>query len=365
MLLPALLLACAPLLPPPQAPPGFSDAEVQRAWDALEPGVKKELAGWFRQEAKWLGTFQQGLIDFVLASESQDPGFWPIAEPGPFYEPEVHAPGQPIRRKPLPESSRQVEKLRKQFFYRVPERRLDSAWAYDWTTGELRRTQRLDDPDRLFRNALHGFPPDLDLAEALVVRALDRGEERKALTAFAHAYTDREGHVFTGLTLYDAWASASNMEMPDVDILGVYHDLVGDWSRYKAPIPTAAHDELYEKIGELFADAHHYRGLRTALARCYLTGLPVLRDGYDGSRERFHALWDEKESTPAKLAEALPDAKGWERFLEGWVKKCDGSKELLQKGERRRDALHADGQRVRAKLIEILVTAEVLGKQKE
>lgn len=364
MWLPHLLLACAPLLPVTSPAEEPSDAEVQRAWDALDLARKKELVEWFRQEAKRLGTFQQGLIDFVLASESQDPGFWPIAEPAPFYEPEVHTPGQPIARKPLPESSRQVEKLRKQFFYRVPERRLDSAWAFDWTTGELRRTQRLDDPDRLFRNALKGFPPDLDLAEALVERALDRGEQRRALTAFAHAYTDREGRVFTGLTLYDAWASASNMEMPDVDVLGIYHDLVGDWNRYEAPIPTAAHDELYEKIGELFAGAHHYRGLRTALARCYLTGYPVLRDGYDANRERFQALWDEHESTPAKLAEALPDAKQWERFLASWVKKHDGSKELSQKGVRRRDALQADGQRVRAKLIEVLVAAEVLGKQR-
>ena len=360
MLLPHLLLACAPLLPALHPQEGPTDEEVQRAWDALDVEVKHEIAEWFRQEAKWLGTFQQGLVDFVLESQEQDSGLWPIAEAAPWYDPAIHAPGQPIRRKALLESSPRVEKRRKEFFFRVPERRLDSAWIYHYPSGELRRTQRLDDPDRLFRNALRGFPPDLDLAEALVEQQLDGGEQRKTLTAFDHAYTDRTGHVYTGLTLYDAWASASNMEMPDVDILGVYHDLTDDWRRYVAPVPTSKHDALYEKIGELFAKAHHYRGLRHAMARCFLTGYPALRDGYDANRDRFHSLWNDLDSTPDKMAKKLPDAKKWQRFLESWVKKVDRSKKLRESGERRRDTLHHDGLRVRAKLIEVLRAAGAL-----
>jgi hypothetical protein len=353
-----LLLACVSLFPAAQETP--TDAEVEKAWEALEPEQKKEIAEWFRQEAKWLRTFQQGLIDYVLANQTQDPGLYPIAEPPTSYDPLVHAPRQPIRRKPLLESSAAVRKKREQFFFRVPERKLDSAWIHDYASGEVRRTQRLDDPDRICHNALRGFPPDLDLAEALVEMQLDRGEEREALTAFAHSYTDRQGRVFGELTLYDAWASASDMEMPDVDSLGVYHDLVGDSKRYVAPVPASRHDALYEKIGELFADAHHYRGLRHAMAMCYLTGYPSLRDGYGANLERLHSLWDDQESTPAKMKETLPSSKKWERFLDSWAKKVDRSKERKKKGEERRDTLHADGQRVRAKWIEVMRAAGAL-----
>ena len=136
----------------------------------------------------------------------------------------THAPAQPIPRKSLAADSRRVKKKREEFFFRVPDRKLDSAWVYDYAARELRRTQELDDPDRIFRNGLAGFPPDLDLAEALVEMALDDGAEQDKARAFGHAYTDRTGNVFTGLTLYDAWASGSNMEMPDIDNLGILHD---------------------------------------------------------------------------------------------------------------------------------------------
>ena len=48
-----------------------------------------------------------------------------------------------------------------------------------------------------------------------------RAEERSALAAFGPAYTDRNGNVYPGVTLYDAWASGPEIEMPDVDVLGV------------------------------------------------------------------------------------------------------------------------------------------------
>jgi signal transduction histidine kinase len=70
----------------------------------------------------------------------------------------------------------------------------------------VRRVVRLRDPDdaaALFENALAGAPPDTDLVEAYVERALDDGAQQAALAAVAHAYTDRDGNVYEGLTLYD------------------------------------------------------------------------------------------------------------------------------------------------------------------
>jgi hypothetical protein len=337
---------------------------VLAVWEKLEPDVRVEIVEWFRSEVVWLDTFQNKLLRFVLDDQPRDPGTWPIAEPAPCFDPATHAPAQPIPRKPLSESGAEVRKKREEFFYRVPERKLDSAWTYDYAARELRRTQRLDDPERIFRNALKGFPPDLDLAEALVEMALDDGAEQQCAAAFAHAYTDRLGNVFTGLTLYDAWASGSNMEMPDIDNLGVIHDLLDEWKKYKAPVPTGKQKRLYDEVGELFLAIHRQRGLRHALAMAFLTGYPALRDNYGANLERFHALWDTHESTPEKLRAALPAAKDWQSFLEKWIAKHDRSKALGEAGLKRRDALHNDGLWVRKTLVDILIRAELLPPQK-
>jgi hypothetical protein len=354
LLAPLALLALAL---PSTAQELATDEAALAAWTKLTDPEKLDVIEWYRSEVVYLPTFQNQLLAFVLENQPRDPGLWPLAEPAPWYDPATHAPAQPIARKPLSRSSKELEKKREEFFFRVPERKLDSAWVYDYSARELRRTQRLDDSDRIFANALAGFPPDLDLAEALVELALDRGEEQARLTAFGHAYTDRTGKVFTGLTLYDAWASGANMEMPDIDTLGIVHDLEDDWKSYVAPVPGPKQRPLYDRVGELFLPAHRHRGLRHAMALAYLTGYPNLRDGYGPNLDRLHALWDECASTPATLAERLPVAAKWQGFLEDWIEEVDGSAELAAKGVARRDTLYRDSLWVRKKLLEVMIQA--------
>jgi hypothetical protein len=330
-----------------------TDTEMRLAWRHLEPAQRADLIEWFRAEAGWLDTFQVKLVRFVIDQEQRDPGTWPGQVSPPIYDPLVHAPAQPIPRKPMPAGSA-AKRAREAFFEGVPERRLRSTWVYDYADRTLRHAPDIEDPERIFENALAGFPPDLDLAEALVERALDDGSQREVLAAFAHAYSDRSGTVIPGVTLYDAWSSGKNMEMPDVECLGILHDLTDDWRSFKAPVPESKHKKLYDKIGKLFVPARHHRGLRNALARSYLIGTPVLRDGYQESLDRFHALWEQKSSTPSSMFEALPDADDWEGFLEDLVKACRKDKELREGGERRRAALDADSARVRALLVRLM-----------
>ena len=120
-------------------------------------------------------------------------------------------------------------------------------------TGEFRSAQHV------FELALAGYAPQADLAVALLEQALDRGEQQLALGAFGHAYTDREGRVFPGLTLYDAWSSGLEIEMPDVDNLGIVHAVTGQRGRWVAPVPASEHDELYALVGELYTDATHIK----------------------------------------------------------------------------------------------------------
>jgi len=339
-----------------------TDTELRVAWRHLEPAQRADLIEWFRAEAEWLETFQVKLVRFVLEQEPRDPGTWPEQIPAPTYDPTVHAPAQPIPRKLMPPGSA-AKRAREAFFDGVPDRRLRSAWIYDYADRTLRHAPDLEDPERIFENAIAGFPPNLDLAEALVERALDDGSQREVLAAFAHAYSDRAGTVIPGVTLYDAWSSGKNMEMPDVECLGILHDLTDDWRSFKAPVPDSKHKKLYDKIGKLFVPARHHRGLRNALARSYVIGTPVLRDGYQESLDRFHALWEQKSSTPSSMFEALPDADDWEGFLEDLVKTCRKDKELREAGERRRTALDADSARVRALIVRLMREGGHLGSK--
>jgi hypothetical protein len=361
-----LPLVLAPAVPAARAIPAGAahvgdptDTEIRAAWRRLEPAQRTDLIEWFRAEAEWLDTFQVKLVRFVIEREERDPGTWPDQIAPPIYDPTVHAPAQPIARKLMPLGP-SADRARAAFFSGVPERRLRSAWTYDYADRTLRRGPDHEDPERIFENALAGFPPRLDLAEALVERALDDGSQREVLAAFAHAYSDRAGTVIPGVTLYDAWSSGKNMEMPDVECLGILHDLTDDWRSYKAPVPDSKHKKLYDKIGKLFVPARHHRGLRNALARCFLIGTPVLRDGYQESLDRFHALWEQKSSTPSAMFEALPPADEWEDFLSGLVKACRSDKALREGGERRRAALDADGAQVKALLIRLMREAGYL-----
>jgi hypothetical protein len=253
-----------------------------------------------------------------------------------------------------------VKKLRERFFARVPEPELDGIWVYDYGARELRRHGAPDELERIFENALAGFAPELDLATALVELQLDDGAQQKALAAFDHAYADRDGKVFAGISLYDAHCSGIEIEMPDVDTLGIVHDVLGDWKTWKAPVREQ--DSLYARIGELFQDARRHRGLRHALAQTYLVGAPSLRDGYGANLDALHALWESAASMPAELLPRLPDAKGWEAFLDGWLARCDAEPELLRAGVRRRAVLESDAAAVRAALARVMQAATASDK---
>jgi hypothetical protein len=338
-----------------QAP--VTDEAVRAAWDKLEDGDKKEIVEWFSAEAQYLDTFQNRLLAFALAKPERDMFQWPQLERSTWFDPETHAAVQPIPRKWVAAGSSTAKKLRERVFRKIPERRLDSAWVYDYTTREPRRVKDLEDPERLFANALAGFPPNLDYAEVLIERLLDDGSLKKELTVFAHAYTDRVGNAFAGVTLYDVWGATVEMEMPDIDCLGVVHELLDDWKTWKAPV--SKQKSLYAKIETLYLPARNHRALRHALARSFLTGDAVLRDNYQLNLDLFHAVWEANNSTPSKLAEELPTPKDWAKWLEGWGKKTSGKPksvafERWQKGQGRKQTLISDSARVRATLVRIM-----------
>ena len=205
---------------------------------------RRDVTDWFQLELSYLETFQLGLIRFLIKDSGVDAGLWPELEPSTWFDPAVHAPAQPIARKLLDPESAQAQEARELFLASVPERLLDSAWVYDWRVGEPRRVADDRDPERIFANGLLGYPPDLDYAEALVLARLDRPELRTRLVAFEQLYTDRGGRAYPGVTLYEAWNSGADMEMPDVDTLGIIHTVLDDWDTWRGHVTAAGFAEL-------------------------------------------------------------------------------------------------------------------------
>ena len=355
LLLAAGLLAPLAAAPLQDAAADPTDDELRTAWRALEPSDREEVAAWFTAEAGRMDTFQAGLMRHVYRSLETDRYAWPEApERPPTYDPETHAPAQPIPRRFLDPDSRSVRAWTEEVFARNPPRRLASGWRYDYGARTVQRLAPIEDPERIFENGLAGFPPDLDLVEALVEQALDDGSQQAAHAAFGHAYADRDGRAYPGVTLYDALGSGLEIEMPDVECLGVVHDLLDDWDTWVAPVSPFQHDELYERIGALWLPASRHRELRRALARVYLSGDPALDGAWSLSLERLHAYWERASSDPAKLAAELPDTEEWEDWLREEGRAVDRDRKLRAAADVRRRTLAGDAVRVRATLVWVM-----------
>lgn len=332
------------------------DGEVRAAWRDQPPEDREEIARWFVAECQRLDTFQAVLMRYLIDQLERDRYAWDEApERAPLYDAAKHAPGQPIERTWLPEDSPKVAAWQERVLSGVPERRLRIAWRYDWGTGEVVRVGPEFDAHRIFQNGLAGIPPDLDLAEALVERMLDDGRLREVHAAFGHGYADRRGKAYPGVTLYDVWCAGVHMEMPDVECLGIVHDVLDDWKTWKAPIPASRHDQLYGRLGEIFQSARRHRGMRTALARSYLQATPVMRDGYGPSIDRLHGLWELHESDPEALAKALPEEdEEWEEWWANLYFRIDKVVEVVEKARVRRRTLESNAGRVRGVLVAVM-----------
>lgn len=335
----ALFAAPQEAAPDPFAP--YGETRVREVFAERSEKDQKRLVGYLTFDLSHQESFTLTCLRHALTLADRDPGLYSDASETPHFDPRSLAPGQPIPRKPLDLESRTYRSFASQLERPRPARRYRAAWAYDWQLREPVRLEDPDDPVRHFENACAGFPPQLDLAEALVLQALDDGSQIEALTAFGHSYTDRSGGVYPGITLYDAWSSGVEMEMPDVDVLGLATALLPKLEkRWVAPIPNSEHKSLYGQLFERFTPAKQHRGLRESFARTYLQSRPVLYDGFTAAHyDPLHGFWELHASTPAALKEELPSTKKWEKFLGDLVKDTGRSKDRQQGAVNRRVAL--------------------------
>lgn len=327
-----------------------ADARLREAFARLSEAKQVEAIEYLRAELSYGSGLRGLLVEHVKRSSDVDPGFYPLLSPKEPFDPAIHAPAQPIPRRALASDADLLVAMREQVFGTRDRSAALLDWDYDWSVGEPRRLVERASAAEVFENVLRGYHPDHGLIRALLLARLDDGSERAQLAAFARPYTDREGNVYAGITLYDAWRSGTEIEMPDVDTLGIVHDVLDEWTRWVAPVPTRAQDPLYDAIGELFVQARRFRGLREALAEVYLAAAPPSLDGYRDSDLRFHALWDVESSDPAQLAQRLRASTGWAEFLEAWLLECQRDPALYERGRMRAGAMAQDAATAKALL---------------
>lgn len=314
-----------------------TDEELLEAWGALSVVQRDVALAAFRRRLTELDTQQMRCVRAVLAKTAPNV---PKAGELDFFDPKVHAPSQPIARKRLSSTDGRVKRLVKDVRKQPDPRAPVLVCDYDWGSGRVVRNGDRDDRETIFQNALRGVPPDADLARALVLKALDHPDERKLQGAFSHAYTDREGNVYP-LSLFEMWATGETIEMPDVDTLGIVHEVLDEWRRWSAPVDAAEHGSLYKVIGELFLTCKRSRELRQVLADLYFLPSTTLA-GYEKQLLNLQALLASVDSDVARLAPLLPDGKKWESFLTELVARCQKDYKLFGLGRRRASQLRLD-----------------------
>jgi hypothetical protein len=356
-------LAAAVLLVQTPDPAVEHDARARAGFARLSEAKQAEAIEYLRAELSYEKGLRGLLVEHVMKASEVDPGFYPLRAATEPFDPALHASAQPIPRKLLAGDAPLAKAMAEKVFGPADRSAALLDWDYDWGAGEPRRLVVRAPASEVFENLLRGYHPDFGLVRALVLARIDDASERRTLAAFARPYTDREGNVYPGISLYDAWRSGVEIEMPDVDTLGIVHEVLDDWVRWSAPVPPRAQDPLYDAIGELFVRARRFRGLREALAEVYLAAAPPSRDGYRDSDLRFHALWDVCGSDPAALARRLDASEGWSQFLEDWLLECQRDPSLYERGRTRQAVLAEDAARAKALLERILTELGAFGAQ--
>jgi hypothetical protein len=297
----AAALLAAPVLAVRQAQ---DPAAMQKRFDALPP--PRQLAVLAAIEGKLRASDDPAMQRIAaLAQQARDPA--PL-RPRTFHDPKVFAPVAPARSL-VPADAPQYAAVRSDFPAVQPLRDFAPTILYDWAEGTPARAARLPTPSQRFANLCAGYHPDADAAIAAALVWLDRDADQRPLAHWCEQlYADRDGHVFTAITLYDAWYSRRTVEVPDVDAIAFARTILHT-EAYVSPIPDGARrDRLYRQIHEGFSRHRAYRTLCEAAAAAFVNITPALDPTYLPLVDRMHLLWGLCGYDVARFAQKLTAA---------------------------------------------------------
>ncbi|HEU4419376.1 MAG TPA: hypothetical protein VFT55_10585 [Planctomycetota bacterium] len=236
-----------------------------------------------------------------IQSAQQGKAAYPVASQPVWFDEGIFAMGAAARSLVGPDSEthRRMTRGMRPFEF-LPD--LIAAVHYDWRQGvAVRRPTDLTD-DECFANYAHGYTHGTDHKVAQVLAALDKDPlQRRLGTYFEHLYADRNGAVFAGVSLFDAWRAGTTLEMPDTDAIAFAQLVLGTQS-FVAPLPeNRRRDRLYDKMSEGFSAHRDYRTLRLAIAASFVAAEPKLDPTYQPLVARCHWLWQKHELDLGKV----------------------------------------------------------------
>jgi len=228
-------------------------------------------------------------------------------------------------------------------------------WRYDYEPATRRIVVLEPESDKLseLTQLLQGGLPDEDLARAVLLSQFEvEGTLLAETEFFAHAYSDRDGNAYEGLSLAEVWSSSVELEVPDVDalayIMKVWHD-----PTVKPPLSQADHNKWYPRMGESLARVRHRKQLTRALAEVWFDGRPALRDGYEASIDLMHALIARSGENATRISEGLD--RDERLYLDRGLKAIVGLGEAgWNAGNERRDSLLAGREEIRQAVLGVL-----------
>jgi hypothetical protein len=297
-----------------------------------------------RAMERHLQRLDDALLVGVLDLE-RDLSRYPQQPPRTWFAPSEYAPVAAPRRllgKGTAAHTRATAGMRPLAF--LPD--LATAVVYDWQLGKaVRYGADLRDADR-FANYVRGYAPGADHAVARLLERFDGDPEQRALAGyFEHLYADRDGGVYAGVTLFEAWHAGALVEMPDVDVIAFARRVLGDGS-FTAPLPAnRRREQLYERIHAAFAAHREYRSLRLAAAAAFVAADPGLDEAYAPLVRRCHWLWVQTAGDPEAFAARLAAAADRAAFLREIDAAIRSSPEVV---EQRQQALRGTGDYLRA-----------------
>lgn len=212
--------------------------------------------------------------------------------------------------------------------------------VFDWNTGKAALAPHQPTDDERFANLARGYLPGSDQAVAQILQALVGDPALHPSTPFfEHLYADRDGHVFAGVRLYDAWYSGKLVEVPDVEAIAFARKLLHT-EAFASPIPADRRRErLYKQIQDHALQERKFRTLRQAAAAAFVTAAPKIDPVYQPLVDRFHYLWPSLDYDVSAMAKRLAASKDREELLEGLDQQLEGDRDAWQLRETHRQQL--------------------------
>ncbi len=254
-----------------------------------------------------IAAIEDATLQRIAAYGDANEAFPPMRE-RVHHEPSEFAPVAPKRQRIARDDAR-TKKVRVEFPHVRLLRDLAPSVAYDWLHGEAALAPvPLTVRDR-FANLCAGYPPTADRAVAKLLAVLDRDADQREIANWSeHAYADRDGRVFDGITLYEAWYSGRTVEVPDVDAIAFARRIL-ETEAFVSPIPDGKRrDRLYEQIRATLKKHREYRTLCESAAAAFVAAEPLLDPTYQPLVDRMQLLWSEHGHDPASFAKQLTES---------------------------------------------------------